>query len=344
MMARSAGHKTGKVSEGIAAQFSASPVLRKMSEVASATSGLVLVVLLRTDHQMVELCPTDGEGGLPCFCRVYRSTSQGKTHCLTCRSLVAFAAVYRNLVEYTCHGGVSVVAAPALRPDGTTSDRVVVAACAFADANRERGWRLARKHAAELRTAPRQLKTAYDELPSMTEERRSIVKKIVAATASALGEIEARTALQSPNLLDESGSIEPTQEDPLISLPALLAQSRDGSFTGEGEQAGTGLIDLVIAMVKRDPSMRYSVGNIARAACITPNHFSTLFHKHTGETFRGFLTRQRIGLAQSLLADPSYTVADVARRAGFDDPAYFSRRFRQVTGVAPTAWRKHPSP
>ncbi|TJW66683.1 MAG: helix-turn-helix transcriptional regulator, partial [Mesorhizobium sp.] len=33
-------------------------------------------------------------------------------------------------------------------------------------------------------------------------------------------------------------------------------------------------------------------------------------------------------------------VEDIAYESGFNDPAYFSRFFRQAVGMAPVAWRK----
>jgi len=52
-----------------------------------------------------------------------------------------------------------------------------------------------------------------------------------------------------------------------------------------------------------------------------------------------FLSEQRVLHACELSRDIRLTVGDVARRAGFRDPAYFSRRFKEVTGTAPADWR-----
>ena len=47
-------------------------------------------------------------------------------------------------------------------------------------------------------------------------------------------------------------------------------------------------------------------------------------------------TRIRIENARKLMAHTQFTVAEVAALVGYDDPAYFSRVFRQETGVSPT--------
>jgi len=64
-----------------------------------------------------------------------------------------------------------------------------------------------------------------------------------------------------------------------------------------------------------------------------------LFRKHTGETFREFLTGRRIAHAKFLLRDLSLNIADIAHRTGFSDAGYFSRRFKERTAMTPRQWR-----
>ena len=69
-------------------------------------------------------------------------------------------------------------------------------------------------------------------------------------------------------------------------------------------------------------------------------HVCRLFHKNFGITPSAYLNAQRIERAKSLLGNPRLTVAEVAYQSGFDDPGYFSRKFRQQTGIAPNLYRK----
>jgi AraC-like DNA-binding protein len=56
-----------------------------------------------------------------------------------------------------------------------------------------------------------------------------------------------------------------------------------------------------------------------------------------------YLTRWRIHLAATRLADGGAKVSAVAREVGYDSDAAFSRAFKKLTGVAPAAWRHRPS-
>lgn len=51
-----------------------------------------------------------------------------------------------------------------------------------------------------------------------------------------------------------------------------------------------------------------------------------------------YLNAMRIQRARGLLCDPMARVGRIARQTGFRDPAYFSRIFRQHTGLSPTRY------
>ncbi|VAW32114.1 hypothetical protein MNBD_CHLOROFLEXI01-120, partial [hydrothermal vent metagenome] len=63
-----------------------------------------------------------------------------------------------------------------------------------------------------------------------------------------------------------------------------------------------------------------------------------LFEKWVGESPKRYHTRCRIEQAGQLLRDQHLSVKVVADLVGFSDVSYFSRVFKQITGVAPTSW------
>lgn len=63
-------------------------------------------------------------------------------------------------------------------------------------------------------------------------------------------------------------------------------------------------------------------------------------HQVLGSGVRQAIGERRLVEAKRLLLFTIRTVEDVAYETGFNDPAYFSRFFRQVVGVSPAAWRK----
>jgi AraC-like DNA-binding protein len=83
-----------------------------------------------------------------------------------------------------------------------------------------------------------------------------------------------------------------------------------------------------------------SLAEVAEAAYLSPNYLSQLLKKQTGLAFVEWLTGRRMDRARELLAHTADRVASVAHRVGFKDEAYFTRRFKQRFGVAPTAYRR----
>jgi len=63
-------------------------------------------------------------------------------------------------------------------------------------------------------------------------------------------------------------------------------------------------------------------------------------HQTLGSGVRQAIGERRLVEAKRLLLFTIRTVEDIAYETGFNDPAYFSRFFRDAVGVAPAAWRR----
>lgn len=60
----------------------------------------------------------------------------------------------------------------------------------------------------------------------------------------------------------------------------------------------------------------------------------------TGKTPNDYIRTKRMEYAQSLLADDSLTIQQVAIKVGIEDAYYFSKVFKSVTGMSPSQYRK----
>lgn len=81
------------------------------------------------------------------------------------------------------------------------------------------------------------------------------------------------------------------------------------------------------------------VADLAALVGLSPSHLSALFRQATGSGPAAFHTSLRMGRARALLDTSSLTVAEVAAAVGYADPLYFSRQFRRVHDLSPTAYR-----
>ncbi|MGO4537916.1 response regulator transcription factor [Paenibacillus sp. 2TAB19] len=79
---------------------------------------------------------------------------------------------------------------------------------------------------------------------------------------------------------------------------------------------------------------------LATAFSFSPNYLGQLFKEETDEHFSDFMTRKRVEKAKLLLKDTSLKVYEVADQIGCGSLAYFSKLFKDATGMTPGDYRK----
>jgi transcriptional regulator GlxA family with amidase domain len=82
---------------------------------------------------------------------------------------------------------------------------------------------------------------------------------------------------------------------------------------------------------------------LARAAHVSPRHFSRSFRRAFGETPYQYLLTRRIERARHLLRTTDLRVAEICFAVGFASVGSFTTTFRRHVGLSPTAYR-HANP
>ncbi|MGD6746087.1 helix-turn-helix domain-containing protein [Streptomyces sp. BH106] len=96
----------------------------------------------------------------------------------------------------------------------------------------------------------------------------------------------------------------------------------------------------VLQALARDAFQPLSVAAHAARHGMTPAELRTAVRRGAGMSPKDYLLGIRLGRAKELLAATELPVAAVARRVGYDDPAYFSRLFTRRVGTAPVRFRE----
>jgi AraC-like DNA-binding protein len=97
--------------------------------------------------------------------------------------------------------------------------------------------------------------------------------------------------------------------------------------------------DLVDARY-REP---LDVKALARAAKLSPAHFSREFRREFGESPHQYLQMRRLERAAALLRNTDRSVADICLTVGLRSVGSFTTSFRRTFGMTPTQYRAaHP--
>ncbi|MGV9776886.1 AraC family transcriptional regulator [Streptosporangium sp. NPDC003464] len=113
------------------------------------------------------------------------------------------------------------------------------------------------------------------------------------------------------------------------------------------------LVTLRRGRADQDPNGHPVLDNLARDACLPltiPEHARRMgmtvaelrdsVRRSAGCSPKDYILSIRLTRAKDLLAGTDLGVASVARRVGYDDPAYFTRLFTRRVGSAPSAFRE----
>jgi len=82
------------------------------------------------------------------------------------------------------------------------------------------------------------------------------------------------------------------------------------------------------------------IDELAALVRMSPSHFTRSFNRSVGLTPHRYVIHCRVAKARELLATTDLPLIEVALNIGFSDQSHFSRRFQELVGVPPGAYRR----
>ena len=90
----------------------------------------------------------------------------------------------------------------------------------------------------------------------------------------------------------------------------------------------------MVSVIEENYGMRLGLDSFADKFRLTPEYLSNLFAKETGMTFSNYLKKVRIEKAKELILTTDMKIYEVACSVGYPDQKYFSKVFKEYTGVS----------
>ncbi|WP_426334273.1 helix-turn-helix domain-containing protein [Paenibacillus silvae] len=99
-------------------------------------------------------------------------------------------------------------------------------------------------------------------------------------------------------------------------------------------------VERSITYMRRFMSEGISMDHLAKIAGLTPSSYSRSFKKAKGMSPTDYLNQLRIEEAKKQLTEDNCVLKDVAESLGYGNEYYFSRKFKQLLGIAPSIYMK----
>ncbi|MDO5519432.1 MAG: AraC family transcriptional regulator [bacterium] len=183
------------------------------------------------------------------------------------------------------------------------------------------------------------LPTKAGMLPYSVIEKDSKVENLLLSLASLCKEQKDPVNIQKYSLNEEL-SLEWKQRSLLLSLLSQLVDEKQLTFqTEETDFSQLQQLDIVMNYILSHPDEKLDMKTAAHMSGISYYHFSRLFQSVTGFSYTQYCNILRIRHAESLLLNTSMSIAWISNAIGIESTSYFTRLFKQITGMAPLSYR-----
>lgn len=100
------------------------------------------------------------------------------------------------------------------------------------------------------------------------------------------------------------------------------------------------LVHRIANRIRESPGEAPPIEQLASEAGYSADHLTRVFRQVMGMTPQAFVVHERIGRARRLLVESSLTVQQVGDVLGYSSVYFFSRQFKQKTGLSPSQYRR----
>lgn len=106
------------------------------------------------------------------------------------------------------------------------------------------------------------------------------------------------------------------------------------------EEFGAHIANQAIDYMKQNLRNRLSVTEICTALNYNKSYLYKEFKNATGDSLLAYFTKLKIQQAKRWLRESAMTVSQISEQLAFDNPNYFTKTFKKMTGYTPLQYKK----
>lgn len=317
--------------------------LAKMKELFRSTTGLDLFVSCYDDS--AGAWKEAGIGGtveMPHYCGLIRSIPEGLARCTASHTaMMEEAGRDPHQTCQRCHAGLITVHFPVLDSGKRLADFQTV--CVLDQGLNPETFSNLYEKVADLELPRRSLLEAAKRLPVVSGTNVELVSEWLRLFANYLSEISEPALEQQHDSADEEGASS-SEGNGVVQGYMRQEIGRHVLLPPAGSKLSCGCSAVLVERVADFLDQYYghplSTQLVAYGLGFEPSYFGKMFKHHAKESMAKYLKRMRLNHAKKLLENPFVSIREVAQRAGFSDPSYFTRVFHHSYGLTPTDFRE----
>ena len=177
---------------------------------------------------------------------------------------------------------------------------------------------------------------------SLRGEERALLGRIVSESAAAFS-----TPLNLSQLTEITRrEVQPFGGEQLLCaaleelLIRLIRRESSPGRTEDRIREDSGTLEQVMDYLSARLDRQLTLERVCQDNLVGRSQLQKLFHTHTGGGVMEYFTGLKIQAAQRMIREGRLNFTQIAARLGFQSSHYFSRRFRQTTGMSPSEYAR----
>lgn len=107
------------------------------------------------------------------------------------------------------------------------------------------------------------------------------------------------------------------------------------------EKVSNVVISMAIRYIEEHYQEQFTLDEVSKHVSVSSPYLSKLFKEETDYNFIEYLTNLRMNKAKEFILSGDMAIKEIGYAVGYQDPNYFSRKFKAIYGIAPTDYGKN---